>query len=290
MQFQQINTNTYIYPIYKNSKDTTKGFLKYNYLNSKYYKVNNEILNNHRTTTNVLQKEHSFGDIKLLKSDIVLILLLILFAIVAYVKISGKNFINRITTAITNNSYSDSFYNEKNVFLKLYGYLLSFVFFISYSLLVTSSINTFFPHLVGENWFSIFFIVLFFILILYTLQNLLFLILGSVFLELKLAKEHLFYVSILIKFSGIVFLVIFSAIFFSDVEIKKNLIYFAILLSFGFYFLKIIRTTVTFLRKGFSILYMFLYFCAFEIIPVLLLVKILLLLIELNTSILNVVI
>jgi len=289
MQFQQQNINTYTYPIYNSLKDTTKGFLRYNYLNPKY-KVNNDTVKHTQVVAVYKPSKHKIGNIKLVQSDIILFILLFLYVIVAYVKISSKNFIHRLSISLVNYSYSDSFYNEKNVFLKLYGYLLSFVFYIVYSLFLTTSIDTFFPNLIGDNWFFVFYIFIFFIFALNIIQYGFFIIFGYVFLINKIAKEHMFYVSNLIKFAGILFLIFISAIFFVDIEIKRNLIYLAILLSFVLYFFKIVRYIVIFLQNGFSILYMFLYFCAVEIIPVLLLVKILLLLIELNTSILDVVV
>ncbi len=225
------------------------------------------------------------SNFKFFLSDIILFILLFLFIIVAYVKVRGKNFINRLSISIVNYSYSDSFYNEKNIFLKLYGYLLIFVFFISYSLIITISIEVFYPELIVGKWVLFFIIILLSTFIIYVFYNLFFLFFGSVFFVKKIVNAHLFYISNLLKFAGIVSLFLVFSIYFTNFEIKIYLIYLAIALSLVFYFLKILRSIVSFIQNEFSILYLFLYFCAVEIIPVMLLVKILLFLIEQNTII-----
>jgi len=253
-----------------------------------YSNINNTIVTKTQTSTLKIEEVPNLKDFKLLHTDIILIILLFLFAIVAYVRVRGKNFIQRLSISILNYSYSDSFFNEKNVFLKIYGYLLTFVFFISFSLFVTEALEIFYPKLVKGTWFSGFFIILSFLVVLNILQYLVLNLLAYVFSVQKLTASHLFYSSNLLKLAGIVFLILIFAIFFTDFELKKNIVYLAISLSFLLYLLKIIKSIASFLQNGFSILYMFLYFCAVEILPFLLLVKILLLIIEQNINILNI--
>lgn len=285
---QQIQTDssTFIYPIYSNTKDTAKGFLKYNYLNSKFYKVNPEI----RTYKEVYSdNKQDFGlmGLKLTHSDSILFVLLFLFALIAYVRISGKDYLYKLAISTTSSSYSSSFYNEKNISLKFNGYILTFIFFVSFGIFTTLFFDVFNPRIIEGYWFTSILIFSSTIFVLYFLHYLVFLALGIVFSNFKIAEEYMFFVSNLLKLAGILYVFLIFATFFSDTEIKKYFIYLAILLSFALYLIKIFRAITTFFRNGFPIFYMFLYFCALEIIPVLLLVKILLILIELDYDIIK---
>ena len=289
MQFQQVN-NSYssiYYPIFNNTKDTATGFLKYNYLNSKYYKFNPNVSSNN-TFTEKQAENNSILDIKFSNTDSFLFVILFLFALLAYVQLNGKNFIHVLSSSVRSNFYSNALFNEKNLSLNLFGYILQFIFFISFGLLMTFSIEILFPKIIYSNRFYTFIILSITFFSLYSIQNFFFLFLGLIFSKQKLAKEHLFFVSNTIKLAGIAILILVSAIFFADNEIKIYLTYLALFFGFIVYFAKIFRLLITFLQNGFSILYMFLYFCAVEIIPVLLLVKILFILIELNFNILDI--
>ncbi|MBN1253142.1 MAG: DUF4271 domain-containing protein [Bacteroidales bacterium] len=290
MQIQQsglANSKTFIYPVYFSTKDTAKGFLKYNYLNSEYYKVNPDIREYKETITKYDRQNFSMLGFKFTHSDAVLLILLALISLVAYVKISGKDYIHKLAFSITSDSYSSSFCKEKNLSLKFNGYILALIFFVSLGFFVTIFFDIFNPKVIENYWFTSVLIFSLIIFALYIVQYIAFLSFGFVFSQFKIADEYMFFVSNLVKLAGIAYIFLIFATFFADPEIKKYFIYIAIAFSFLLYFVKIFRALVTFFRNGFSLFYMFLYFCALEIIPVLLLVKILLILIELDYDIIK---
>jgi hypothetical protein len=207
-------------------------------------------------------------------SDLILIILLAMFACVAFVRFSGKTYFNRLFMSIKNYSYSVSFFREKNLAFVLYHNILMIIFYISTGLLasiITTHYNINIPH--TENYIQLLIsisVCSFLILI----NRLVIWLSGIIFGYSKLSSEYLFYYGNWLKVIGILFMLLSLILFYLHKNEQTILIYFTFFIIAIAYLVKTIRIFIIFNTNKFSLYYLILYFCALEIIPIILLVKI----------------
>lgn len=112
--------------------------------------------------------------------------------------------------------------------------------------------------------------------IIYFIKGFLFNILGLLFNEFEYSEEYIQNVHIFNRISGILLFPIIISIAFVSPEIiqNKTLIMIGLALVIIMYFFRLFRGMQISIRSNVSILYMFLYFCILELLPILLLLKI----------------
>jgi len=206
-------------------------------------------------------------------SDFVLFLLILMFSIIAYVRISGKNYFNRLLMSLQNYSYSLSFFREKNLAYILYNNLLIIVFYLSSSLLGSIFADYFHLALPFQNKYLQLLFILFSIGSLIFLNRIAIRISGLIFGQYKLAAEYLFYYSNLLKALGVIFLFLLVALYFMNKNSFIIFIFIGLFVSIVVYLVKVIRVLIIFFNNRFSLYYLILYFCALEIIPAVLIIK-----------------
>jgi len=119
-------------------------------------------------------------------------------------------------------------------------------------------------------------IIVWVILIVYdVIKGLLYRITGFVFETSFLTGEYLFNASMLSKVFAILLLPIISVIPFVNIWIVPNLIKLGVGMFIVLYIWQLFRGMKIFFQNTFSVFYMFLYFCALEILPLVILYKIL---------------
>jgi len=239
--------------------------LKIGYINYSQKKLNTQVSEKEKVSKNFA--------LKFEYTDFVFIILLLMLGLLAYVKLSGKNYFNRLFMSITNYSYSVSFFKEKNLAFALYHYILMFIFYISTGLLVSIIADYYgyhIPHTNKQTQLLILILVCAFILIINRLSTRLS---GWVFGFNKLSLEYLFYYGNLLKIFGLLMMILSLVLFFLDRNHQTILIYFSFFVGSIIYLVKSFRIFVIFFSNGLSLYYLILYFCALEIIPIILLVK-----------------
>ncbi len=209
-------------------------------------------------------------------TDFLFLILIILSVIISYVKISGKNYYNRIFTSITNFSYSNSFFKEKNLAHNLYNIFLIIVFIVSSSILlfVLSDYYNIKPFYESQWMQFLFYIIIVcsFVLI----HTFVYYILGLLSDKIIIYRKYIFFFFNLLRVVGsfTVFL-LFGAVF-TENTIQIAFLTILFIVFFVAYLLRFYRLILIFFENQFSLYYMILYFCALEIIPILLMYKVML--------------
>ena len=97
---------------------------------------------------------------------------------------------------------------------------------------------------------------------------------GYVFDAGKKTREYLFNANMLSKAFGALSIPVFTVVPFVDLFTSTLLLKGALVLFLVMYIIQLLRGARIILRKPLSILYMFLYFCALEILPIAILIKV----------------
>jgi hypothetical protein len=207
-------------------------------------------------------------------SDLVFIILLFLLSLVAYVKFAGKNFLNRLLISIQNYSYSVSFFREKNLAYVFYHNILLFIFYICTGLFA-SIVLQYYGYSIPHTDKFVQMIILIGVCSIFLLTSLFVIWLSAlIFGFSKISSEYLFYYQNLLKVLGIALLLFCLILFFLVRKQQTTLIYFSFFIVAIVYLVKTFRIFVIFFKNKLSLYYLILYFCALEIIPIILLVKI----------------
>jgi hypothetical protein len=206
-------------------------------------------------------------------SDFVLLIVILLFILLAYVRFYGKNYIQRLNTSIYNYSYSNSFYREKNLAYVFYGNLLMVIFYIASTMLLKAGLeySGYFISSYG-HWLE-FLILLGCILTAVSLQKLAYTALGRLFGQIRLSGEYIFYLGNLFKVLGIIYLILFVGVYFTENSWRVIFLYSALFVTIIAYLIKISRLVIVLFTNQFSIYYLILYFCALEILPLAIIFK-----------------
>lgn len=269
-----VDSTSYVFVHAKDPVPLTNYFLNFKYTNS--LDESNNAGQSGRIFTEVNENK-AVKDLSLSfkYSDAVLLILIALFSLIAFVKISGKNYLNRIITSVGNYSYSNSFFKEKNLAYTLNNNILNFIFFISTAMMIGLIIDSFdFPMPIPGKWsqMTLYLTIIVSLVVVYKIVYRLF---GVFIGNYKIAAEYLFFFSNLLKILGIFYVIILFGSHFTHGALKNVFLYTTILATFIVYFIKVYRILVIFLKNRFPLYYMILYFCALEIIPVVLIIKIL---------------
>ena len=213
-------------------------------------------------------------------SDAILLILIGLFSLIAFVRISGKNYLHRIINSVSNYSYAHSFFKERNLAYTLFNNILMFVFFIAAGMGLVVVVKQFgLPELLPGRWQQ-FFLYTGMVLFGVVLYKVVYRLFGAIVGIYPIVNEYLFFFGNMLKILGIAYVILLFGSHFTGAGIKNYFIYLFIFLTILAFFVKIYRILVIFFRNRFPLYYMILYFCALEIIPVVLLIKILLVVIK----------
>jgi len=277
---QNVDSTTYIYHSANEAVPLTTHFLNFQYLTSddRTNIVKNQV-------SKALTKKSSSLGFAFQYSDFVFVVIIFMFSLLAYVRFYGKNYYSRILTSIFNYSYSASFFKEKNLAFVLNSNFLMTVFFVCSTLLI-GVVEEYFkvvpPN--SNKWIllALNFSIIVVMVVFYKLANR---FCGLLFGQYRLVTEYLFYFGNLLKITGIVFLILLMGAFFSNEFWKHIFVYLTIFITIIVYLIKISRVLLILFRNRFSLYYLILYFCALEIVPIMLLVKIFMLIMRSNSHI-----
>jgi hypothetical protein len=111
------------------------------------------------------------------------------------------------------------------------------------------------------------------IVLLFGLKNAMLRITGFLFDSPKLFAEYSHNISLYNKILGILLMPLIVGLLYADIVIHNTLIYTGLTMIVAFYLLQLIRGMEIIARKGFSVFYLILYLCAFEIIPIFMLYR-----------------
>ncbi len=264
-----VDATSYIYSFSGKAIPLTDHFLNTAYFTD--IKANNKKNNTSIKEKNLRQNnENKFT---LGENDYLLIFIILLTGIIAFVRMNGKSYLQRTMSSMLSFSYSHRLYTERNKLFKINDLLLLFVFHLSFAAIFVAVLNYFDLPLDLDNKL---FVYISFIGINYALivgYKLFIRIIGQFISSGKAVSEYIFYVNSILIFLGILNVVFLFGILFAPEKGVNLLIYSLLIIYVIAYITRGLKIISVFLTNRFSLFYMILYFCALEIIPILLIAK-----------------
>lgn len=220
----------------------------------------------------ILQRKGSpFADSKDWLSGFVLLALII----AGLIKLSAGRYLSDLFSSIRYQQSASKLFSSGNLQNQKPAWALTVLFFLTTSMLIFE-----FAHIAGKSpqRFSPF---IFFLLVnagvvgYFFIKNLLYRFVAAVFEAQQATKEYLFNANMLSKVFGIACLPIVSVVPFVDVLTATFILKAGLALFIIMYIIQLLRGAKIILTSTLSIFYMFLYFCALEILPLSILIKVL---------------
>ncbi len=201
---------------------------------------------------------------------IVLFGMLLIFATIRY---SYVNYIKQLFTSLVNYPTSMRLWQESNYPASHAAYRLDIIFYIIFSVFVfqafsilgsADSVNSLLYFLFSLGGVMIYFLG----------KRFLYQTIGALFETRNETGEYLFNMSNYNRTLGIVLIPLVALVSFSPVSNSKILVFTGLTIIIAFQLLLLQRGVIILLRKQFSILYLFLYLCTLEFLPLLLIYKV----------------
>ncbi|WP_421921088.1 DUF4271 domain-containing protein [Marinifilum sp.] len=200
------------------------------------------------------------------------ILILILMAIIRF---SFNKYLHRLIDSILNYQVSNTLFLEKNMRNRRGGIFLNGLFFVNFSFFAVLYYNYIHTGIDQESSILRFFSVLTGLSLIYFGKLIVVRTIAYIFDGVKEGKEYLYNVFIYNKNLGIFLSPITLSVPFVVEFAAHFLLHAGLILTLIFYLLRLFRGIKILFRKHVSIFYMILYLCALEILPLLVIYKLL---------------
>jgi hypothetical protein len=155
------------------------------------------------------------------------------------------------------------------------SFVLSALFIFNTGIFIFESLTFYKQTIFGQEGVLLLLFIWGIILLFTLIKSSLYKFTGFVFDTGQIVGEYLFNASLLSKVFAIALVPIIAFIPFVNMWLVPNLIKIGAIMFIILYILQLIRGSRIFLQNTFSVFYMFLYFCALEILPLVILYKIL---------------
>ena len=201
-------------------------------------------------------------------------LLLFSFLLLTILKIAFSRFLSPLISALFSHRETRNLYHNKNSITQNTFILLQLLFSIN---------GAVFIYLCG-SWFGIWpdvpDLYIFLLLgaglyLLYQLKFLLLYLTGFFFDRVKAFSDYIHSISLFNKILGLVFLPLSAGIVFLGDQLAPLFIYAGLASFVLLYLIRLLRGSNIILENGFSVFYLFLYLCALEIMPLVIVYKLL---------------
>lgn len=218
----------------------------------------------------VLRKASPFEDSKDWLSGFIILALII----AGVVKLTAGKYLSDLFSSVRFQQSASKLFSTANLQNEKPSWALNVLFFLSTSMLIFE-----FAHIGGKSPEQLsdpvfFMIVIAGIIGYFSLKTILYRFVAFVFDSEQATKEYLFNANMLSKVFGLACLPIVSIVPFVDNLTAGFLIKAGIVLFILMYIIQLLRGAKIILYSPLSIFYMFLYFCALEILPLSILIKV----------------
>ena len=203
-------------------------------------------------------------------TDWISFLIIALFLLLGWTRLFFKRYFNTLFKSFHFINYAEELYNEKSSITIRGASFLNGIYFVVLGLFTLQVAEYFFPFIETADYklFGIFtgFFITWYIWNAFFKQ-----FIGSVFQKVKIFTEYFYNYNIYRKIAGVVLfpLVIINQYIFE--ELTMYFVYAGILIFAFIYLIHILRGLQIFIKNKVSILYMILYLCALEFLPLLVL-------------------
>jgi len=201
-------------------------------------------------------------------------LLLFVLLIFATVKAGWSKYIQNLFQSIVNYSTAERMFRERNYSFSHGAFRLDVVFYLVFSVFLFQLIN-FFRLDFTAGGYTLYIFCLAGTFVYFLAKKLLYKYTGFLFENTNETSEFLFNLNNTNRVTGMVLIPVVASLAFSPFSSLKIPVIIGILIVAAIYFLLVFRGVVILLRKQFSILYLFLYFCTLEFLPLVLVYKLL---------------
>ena len=212
-------------------------------------------------------------DFKFFENNLLLILLLTSFILLAWTKSQFGKYVTQLLRAVI--SYNDAYklYRDQNALVDRVYFIVNLIFTLSGGLFCYHLLYWFKPSLLEYQPFVIMLYCFSFILAIYFFRYIINRILGYVLFQFKTFDEYIHSSFIYYKAFGLFLLPLVSIISFISEKYRFIFIVFGIVIFFLLYFISIFRATRIMLQKGILLFYWIMYLCTVEFLPIMLLYK-----------------
>lgn len=235
-------------------------------------KVNNTLFSNH-----LLKTQHNFP---ILRNNNSLYwqssLLLFVFGLYVLLKISEDKKMTKVFVSAFSLQEAKQLYREDYKLTKRLPVFLSFAYILVLAFLMLFTNNYF--GLIFQNYSEIQQYILFVVIVLliYTVKYIVNSIFSIIYKQKELTKEYFLNAFTISHTLGIVLFPMVLGLYFTKYS-PEIFLYPALIMSVSFYIIKLYRSfVISVIEQNVGILYIFLYLCALEILPILVLIKFLL--------------
>jgi hypothetical protein len=208
-----------------------------------------------------------------ISNDWILLLVLLTFFTVGWIRyFYGKVYLQTVRAAI---SYRESnrLFVEQNSLAKRVSFALNLVFFINFSLFIELAYNRINPLADAADRFNIFLIIIALLAGFILVKSILYWIMGFLFDSATIVREYVFSGSVYNKLAGIAYLPIILSIPYISESYRYILVNIGLIMFFLLYGLQLVRGIQIIFKNNSSWFYTILYLCTIEILPMLLLYK-----------------
>ena len=200
---------------------------------------------------------------------IVLLLALVLFATV---RRGWSKYLGSLFYSVVNYPTANRMFREQNYSFQHGAFRLDIYFYLVFSVFLFQLIQ-FFRIDVSFHNYRLYFLILAGVWVFFMLKKFLYKTTGFIFENSVETSEFLFNLDNHVRVAGLLIFPVVAIISFSPFNSLGIPVYFGILFVSAVYFLLLFRGFMILLKKQFSIIYLFLYFCTLEILPLVLVYK-----------------
>lgn len=206
--------------------------------------------------------------------DWLIIVLLVSVALFASIRTSWNKYMLNLFYSVTNYSTSYRMFQEKNTSLQHGAFQLDVLFYLIFSVFFYQMLTYFRIELPFQD-FYLYLISVGVVLGYFAIKKTIYLLMGFIFDRKSETGEYLFHTGNFNRVAGLILIPVVAIIAFSPFGNLQIPVLAGLIIVLLLYFLLILRGFMILLKKQFSIFYLFLYFCTLEILPLVLLYRIL---------------
>jgi hypothetical protein len=162
---------------------------------------------------------------------------------------------------------------EEKVFFHRVNILLTVNYFLITALFIYQLKETLNQNVISYSGGTLFFLILLFLIVLYFGKLIFAKIFSFLFSVPYLVSEYTFNIALFNNFLGVLLLPVLAIMYFTDLNFEIILQFIALPLLFIVFILRLLRLVVLGVNKEVSYIYIFLYICSLEILPLVVMIK-----------------
>lgn len=223
----------------------------------------------HYVSAKKLTPYYNYSDqfITLYNRDWVLITGIILLVFLTYIRVQFPQVIKKLLTSIINFQFAKQLVDEKSGIIQKSSWFLLTLFVISFSLFLTAFIYYIKPESLRNPY--LFLVILVFVSVFYLLKILLYLFIAYLTDTLDQTRLIMSHYSVYYRNLSLFFTPLSIVLYFIHLRLFAVLLALMVLFFIVFSLMRIYRAIFLSLQMRFSYLFIFLYLCTIEIIPIL---------------------